>query len=126
MTTHFGFFTVIQDTPTIVLTSPAVPPGNLAEDVKFKLQDDTTLGDGGVLTFMTDAVSPNNLTFTMAINGHLVIPNGRVDSSVRHSEQEAVPGGVFQHGENELTIKITGGTGTLLISDIVLHYVRLL
>ena len=75
---------------------------------------------------MTDAESPNNLTYTMAINGPPVLPNGRVDSSVLHSEQEVVPGGSFRHGENELPIKITGGTGTLVISDMVLHYVRLL
>jgi hypothetical protein len=119
---HFGFFTAIRDKPAIELT----PGGKIFEEVPFDLQDDTTLGAGGVLTFMTDAVSPNNLTYTMAINEREVI-NRRVDSAVLHSEQEVVQGGnpiTLKHGGNELQIAVTGGTGTLRIRDIVLHYVR--
>ena len=113
---HFGFFEVISD-PSITLTVG----GDIDADVPFNLPPDTT-GDRGVLTFMTDAASPNNLTYTMAINGTPVAGH-RVDSSVLHSEQEVV--GSFRPGPNKLRIEVTGGTGTLVISDIVLHYVRL-
>jgi hypothetical protein len=57
----------------------------------------------------------------MAINGIQVV-NHRVDSTVLHSEQEVV--GSFHSGDNKFRIEVTGGTGTLVISDIVLHYVR--
>jgi hypothetical protein len=117
MAFHFGFFTVIRDTPRIELT----PGADIDEEVDFTLPPDTTR-DAGVLTFMTDAASPNNLTYAIAINGTPVAGH-RVDSAVLHSEQEVV--GSFRPGPNKLRINVTGGTGTLVISDIVLHYVRL-
>ena len=125
MAFHFGFWTVIKD-DLFELTSgtPTVD-----KEVHFDLEDDTTLRMGGVLTFMMDPVTPNNLTYSMKINNHDVITNRRVDSAVLHSEQEAItqrPGDplVLQHGLNHLLITVTGGTGALRISDIVLHYVR--
>ena len=120
MATHFGYFKVIRDTPRLELTR-GTTGGDIDKEVPFDLPGDTSTGDPGVLTYMTDAVSPNNLTFTMAINDIPVV-NHRVDSAVLHSEQEAV--GSFHSGLNKLQIKLTGGTGTLVISDIVLHYVR--
>ena len=117
MATHFGFFTVIPGTDRPISLRPG---GDIDRDLDFHLPPDTT-GDPGVLTFMTDAASPNNLTYTMAINGTPVAGH-RVDSSVLHSEQEVV--GSFRPGDNKFRIEVTGGTGTLVISDIVLHYVR--
>ena len=117
MATHFGFFTVIPGADAPISLTPG---GDIDRDLDFHLPPDTT-GDPGVLTFMTDAVSPNNLTFIMAINGIQVV-NHRVDSTVFHSEQEVV--GSFHSGDNKFRIEVTGGTGTLLISDIVLYYVR--
>lgn len=129
MSFHFGYWTVIDDNRHTV-TSPAVAPEVTEDEVPFDLDNDTTLRIGGVLTFNADAVTPNNLTYSMDINNRAVIINRVVDSTVFHSEQEAItqlPGRplVLKHGENKLLIKITGGTGTLRISDIVLHYVRL-
>jgi hypothetical protein len=118
MAFHFGFFTVVPGTDTPISLAPG---GDIDRDLDFHLPPDTT-GDPGVLTFMTDAASPNNLTYTMAINGTTVAGH-RVDSSALHSEQEVV--GSFRPGPNKLRIEVTGGTGTLVISDIVLHYVRL-
>jgi hypothetical protein len=121
---HFGYWTVIED-DLIELTS-GTP--NVDRDVPFDLGDDITLRIGGVLTFMTDAVSPNSLTYRIRINNHNVIANRMVDSAVLHSEQQVVRAGnplVLQHGINHLLITVTGGTGTLRISNIVLHYVRL-
>jgi hypothetical protein len=121
---HFGYWTVIED-DLIELTS-GTP--NVDRDVPFDLGDDITLRIGGVLTFMTDAVSPNSLTYRIRINNHNVIANRIVDSAVLHSEQQVVRAGnplVLQHGINHLLITVTGGTGTLRISNIVFHYVRL-
>jgi len=117
MATHFGFFTVIPGTNTPISLTPG---HDIDHDLNFHLPPDTTR-DPGFLTFMADAASPNNLTYTMAINGTPVAGH-RVDSSVLHLEQEVV--GSFRPGDNRLQIKVTGGTGTLVISDIVLHYVR--
>jgi len=117
MATHFGFFTVIPGTDTPISLRPG---GDIDRDLDFRLPPDTT-DDLGFLTFMADAASPNNLTYTMAINGTPVAGH-RVDSSVLHLEQEVVK--AFRPGPNKLRIKVTGGTGTLVISDIVLHYVR--
>lgn len=124
MAFHFGYWTVIED-DLIELTS-GTP--NVDRDVPFDLGDDITLRIGGVLTFMTDAVSPNSLTYRIRINNHNVIANRIVDSAVLHSEQQVVRAGnplVLQHGINHLLITVTGGTGTLRISNIVFHYVRL-
>jgi hypothetical protein len=122
---HFGFWTTIVDRQFDL--TPGTP--TVAREVHFHLDDDTTLRLGGVLTFMTDAVSPNNLTYNIKIN-NLDVINRTVDSAVLHSEQEAIfqhQGDplVLQHGQNDLLITVTGGTGTLRISDVVLHSVRL-
>jgi hypothetical protein len=124
---HFGFWTTIVDRQFDL--TPGTP--TVAREVHFHLDDDTTLRLGGVLTFMTDAVSPNNLTYTMHIknddNGTHQVINRTVDSAVLHAEQQVVPGSplILGHGVNHLLIKITGGTGTLRISNIVMHHVRL-
>ena len=122
MTFHFGYFKAITDNPLEM--KRGTPPGDIDKEVPFDLPDDTTPDEGGVLTFMTEAVSPNNLTFTMAINDVPVVAR-KVDSAVLHSEQEVIRAtGPFKSGPNKLQIKATGGTGTLRISDIVLHYAR--
>jgi hypothetical protein len=117
MATHFGFFTVIPGTDTPISLTHG---GDIDHDLTFHLPSDTTR-DLGFLTYMTDAASPNNLTYTMKINDHPVAGH-RVDSTVLHMEQEVV--GSFRPGDNKLQISLTGGTGTLVISDMVLHYVR--
>ena len=129
MATHFGFFTVIEDPKdTTISLTRGTTGGDIDKEVKFDLPGDTT-NDRGVLTFRTDAVSPNNLTYTIDIND-VPVTGHRVDSSVLHSEQKIVKGfkpgqnGGFKPGPNTLGIKLTGGTGTLEISEMVLHYVR--
>jgi hypothetical protein len=121
MATHFGYFTVIEDPNETTLRLTRALGGDVDKKVDFDLPSDTHTSDRGVLTFRTDAVSPNNLTYTIDIND-VPATGHRVDSSVLHSEQKVVKG--FKRGPNTLGIKLTGGTGTLEISEIVLHYVR--
>jgi len=70
---------------------------------------------------MSGTASPSGPTSTPLIWSFEMF-NRKVDSTVLHSEQEVV--GSFKPGDNKFRIEVTGGTGTLVISDIVLHYVR--
>jgi hypothetical protein len=97
------------------------PGGDIDRDVTFELPDNTA-SSRGVLTYVADARSPNNLAYSIAINGTAQL-NRTVDSNVLHAEQKVVSG--FRPGQNTLTIRVTGGTETLIVDEIVLHYTRL-
>jgi hypothetical protein len=98
------------------------PGGDIDADLPFTLPANTA-DRRGVLTYKLDAVSPSNLRFSVGFNGGTPLFNRAVDSTVLHSEHEVVSG--FHAGDNTLRIRVTGGTGTLVISDVVLFYDRL-
>ena len=102
------------------------PGGDIDQDVPFELSNPppATRFDGAVLSFMQDASTPNDLTFTMAVNGTTVLPDTRVDSTVLHAVHERIPVSSLRNGPNMLQIRVTGGTGTLRISDPVVFYHR--
>jgi hypothetical protein len=116
MAISLAFYEVISTTFTEL-----TPGEDIDRDFPFELPDNTA-NSRGVLTYTTDARSPNNLAYSVAINGTAQL-NRKVDSSVLHAEQKVVGG--FRPGQNTLTIRVTGGTGTLIVDEIVLHYTRL-
>ena len=96
------------------------PGADIDIDLPFELPDNTA-NRRGVLTYMVDATSPSNLSYSMSING-AEQAGRRVDSTVAHSEHEVVSG--FRAGSNTLRVLVTSGTGTLVVSDVVLFYDR--
>jgi hypothetical protein len=115
MATNVTHLAVIND-GEIRLT----PGGDIDVDLPFTLPDNTA-NRRGVLIYMTDAQSPNNLAYTMALNGAVELRR-TVDSTVHHTEHEIVS--QFRAGQNTLRIQVTAGTGVLILSDIVLYYDR--
>ena len=96
------------------------PGADIDIDLPFALPDNTA-ARRGVLAYVVDATSPSSLAYSMTINGTAEVSR-LVDGTVRHTEHEVV--GSFHAGDNTLRVVVTGGTGTLVISDVVLFYDR--
>jgi hypothetical protein len=95
---------------------------DIDETFGFTIPANVDQGERAVITWRFEAEgSPNNLAWNMDLNGTSVI-------SLTHSQdrfaalQEVVPGSALNVGDNDLTVTVTGGTGRIDISDIVVHY----
>jgi hypothetical protein len=115
MATQMSNFKVIASGTVRVQTG-----GDIDIDLPFDLPDNTPAGSG-LLTFTINPALPNNLTYTMSLNGTVVITR-TVETNIRYVDHEVVSG--VRGGANTLRVLITGGAGGLAFSDIVLHYHR--
>jgi hypothetical protein len=72
--------------------------------------------------FYVSSSNANNLSFRFAINGTAV---RTINVTGNHfATIHEVQGGVTKNNQNELEIRIVGGTGSVTISDIVLFVQR--
>ncbi len=86
-------------------------------------------GVRSVLSFMLKADDPSNLTFQISVkNGNNVttnvINNLNINSNVWRVFQEVIDANVLTATGNKLKIKVLSGSGTLVLSDIVLLYMK--
>jgi hypothetical protein len=108
----------------VVLRDSAVslkPGSDIDIDLPFNLPSDTATGTRGVLSATMNTVDAGDLTFMISVNGANEF-NLRSNSDVFRSIQEVVGG--LQTGANTVTMKVTGGDGTLVIRDVVLWFQR--
>lgn len=86
-------------------------------------------GVRSVLSFMLKADDPDDLKFQISIkNGSNVttniISNLKVNSNVWRAFQEVIDANVLTAAGNKLKIKVLSGSGTLVMSDIVLLFMK--
>lgn len=68
------------------------PGGDIDADVRFDLDTNPVAQGGTVLSWVQDASMPNNLTYTMAINGAALFSSPRrVDSATQNTKPSPQP-----------------------------------
>jgi hypothetical protein len=112
-------YVVVQDGTTTLEIG-----ANPNETLSFAIPANVDLGQKAVVTWRFEAEgSPNNLAWNMNLNGRTTNVVNLTHSQDRFAAlQEVVSGSDLNVGNNDLTVTVTGGTGRIKISDIVVHY----
>ena len=98
--------------------------GDIDFDRDFTLESGAGLGSSSILAFVL-FVDPGaaSLTFEVAVNGSPQLSYGY--NGPHHSTlHEVISGNVLKAGTNNVSFRITGGTGNLSFGDVVLFYQR--
>jgi len=100
-------------------------------DLKLGLDIDRTLernissapasGEGALLTWNIRREGAGSVTYTVKINSGLV-NTYTVTLADWSAVQNAMDTSVIKQGKNTVEFRVTGGTGTLSFSDVVLFY----
>jgi hypothetical protein len=97
--------------------------GDIDHSFNFDLGTAVQHGQSAVLQFFyITSSNANNLTFRFSINGTLVrtyIANGKLFGTIHE-----VQAGVTRDNGNTLDVRIVGGSGSVVISDVVLFVQR--
>ena len=97
-------------------------------DLAIGLVNNASIGSRSVLSFMLRPKNPLNLIFELSIkNGNNITTNvltNEIDINFDDWRvvQEVIGGNVLTATGNTLRVKVLSGSGTLVISDIVLLY----
>jgi hypothetical protein len=83
-------------------------------------------GEGGVVTWMARRKATGSVTYTVTLNGQ-ELNTYTVSSTDRFAVQETIDTDQVKQGDNDLVFKVTDGTGTLGLGDVMLwHRVNVL
>lgn len=122
MTTFAACYDVITDDDTRL---------RIGGDIDRELPIGVSGIDAGirsVLSFMLKAEDPSGLKYEISIkNGNNIttsILNTQTSTNTWRVFQEVVGKNVLTDKDNTLIVKVLGGTGTLVISDIVLLFMK--
>jgi hypothetical protein len=92
----------------------------------INLSSTVSVGHHTVLSFMIEPIDPSDLTFKISIingnNTQTKIYSYTIQSNIWRSFHEVIPPNVLTATNNKLKVEVTGGSGQLRISDIVLLY----
>ena len=99
--------------------------GNTAQQLEFKLDFGVGFVHPSIVAFVLSAQSGNlSPTLSIKVNGSeprsLKLPDGAFVTGL----QPVIGPHQLHHGVNTIEFSIAGGTGTLEVSDVVLHYQR--
>lgn len=98
--------------------------GDIDRSFEFDLGTAVQLGQRSILQFFfVSAQNASNLSYRFTINGQSV-RTINVNGNFFGTVTEVVSGGVLRNGENDIEVSITGGSGSVTISDIVLFVQR--
>ena len=78
-------------------------------------------GEGGLVTWMARRKATGSVTYTVKLNGD-VLNTYTLNSAERFAVQETTGTTQVNQGNNTVTFTVTGGTGTLGISDVMLWH----
>ena len=80
-------------------------------------------GEGALVTWMAQRTTAAEVTYTVTLNG-VVLNTYTVNtvgpSTEKYAMQEAFHTSNVKKGQNVLAFTVTGGTGTMVISDVML------
>lgn len=97
--------------------------GDVDQTFPFAVPDNAILGERAVVSFMLEADrAPQNLSWRMEINGTQVIGPTHNEDRFTAALQEVFQGAILRVGTNNVTVRVTGGTGRIRVSDIVIHF----
>ncbi|MFN8471511.1 MAG: hypothetical protein U0822_04770 [Anaerolineae bacterium] len=113
-------YNLIRDSAFTISTS-----GDTAQQLEFKLDFGVGSTQPSIVAFVLSAQSGNlGPTLSIKVNGteqrSLKLPDGAFVTGL----QTVIGPRHLQHGVNTIEFSIAGGTGTLEVSDVVLHYQR--
>ena len=110
-------YVVVQDSTTTLQIG-----GDIDETFPFTIPSNIDRNERAVVTWRFEAEGgPTNLAWNMALNGNNVV--SFTHSSDRFAAlQEVISGSSLNAGANDLTLQVTGGTGRIDVSDVVVHY----
>jgi len=113
-------YAVISDGSVTIQTG-----GNIDADFNPDLGNEVHLPSRSILSFLVAAQNgANNPQLRVRVNGVQQLNGTLPDGPFVTTLQELVNANVLQNGVNNFEFAIVGGTGTLNISDVVLHYQR--
>jgi hypothetical protein len=78
-------------------------------------------GEGALVTWMARRKATGSVTYTVTLNGTL-LNTYTVNSTDRFALQETVDTAQVIQGNNDLVFRVTGGTGTLGLGDVMLWH----
>ena len=93
-------------------------------DMTFNLGTEVQHGQRGILQFRYRADPVHALTARVRINGTAMKPLRFGDGASEGTMHEVVNTNVTRDNTNDIEFGITGGSGSLAISDVVLHVQR--
>lgn len=118
-----GDYAIVLDTALAMSAND-----HAVRDFAFNFSSDFTRGRGCVLTWRAHIARGENLRYDIALNGETIwrTPSGLFDGEQLTVLHEVVSGNQFRAGNHnqDLRFRVRGGQGTLVISDIVIHYGR--
>lgn len=96
--------------------------GDIDETFTFSIPANVNLNRNAVATWRFNAEnSPNNLAWNLKINGTQIISFTH-DQDQFCALQEPFAGSLLQVGDNDATMRVTGGTGRIKVEAIIIHY----
>jgi hypothetical protein len=111
-------YVVVDDRGAVLETG-----GDADETFPFAVRGNADLGELAMATLMLRADrSPQDLSWTLQINDAEVITRTHNEDRFDAALQEVFQGSVLRAGNNTATVRVTGGTGRIRVSDIVIHF----
>ena len=95
--------------------------GDIDRAVRQFVADPAASGEGAVLAWMVRRKSTGSVTYTVTLNGNL-LNTYTLDSADRFAVHETTGSDDINQGDNDVVFRVTGGTGTLGLSDVVLWH----
>lgn len=97
--------------------------GDVDQTFTFVVPANVNLGERAMATLMLEVDrSPQNLSWRLEINGTQVITLTHNEDRFAAALQEVFQGSALRAGNNTATVTVTGGTGRIRVSDIVIHF----
>ena len=98
--------------------------GDIDQIFTFAVPGNVNLGERAMATLMLAAVrSPQDLSWELQINDRQVITRTHNEERFDAALQEVFQSrSILRVGSNTATVRVTGGTGRIRVSDIVIHF----
>lgn len=97
--------------------------GDIDKDFDFTLESGSHSGSRSILAFVLVKSGTGSLTLEVKVNGSLQLSNASTGARF-NTLHEVIDADVLKVGTNNIVFRIIDGSGTLNISNVVLHYQR--
>jgi hypothetical protein len=87
----------------------------------FTLPSNIVPEQHGILMYRVEAEDPDDLRYTLSLNDHEVVTFTH-DTDRFGTVHEVIDPNVLHNGENRFAAVATAGSGTIKISDVVVHF----